>query len=535
MKDLISLLSPSSLAGGLRFAGKLPHFLRTKMETEQAEDILKNRLQNREKRFLSLVKKCIYEHKNNPYFLLLEHAGCEYGDIENLVAHEGVEGTLGDLLHNGVFLRVDEYKGHASVQRGSLRLKIDQSQLWNPFSSFHVPVKSGGSRGSGTPVRMDFDFISESAVNSCLMFHARNGFDWIKADWEVPGRGALFRLLKFSRFGQPPRKWFSQVDPAASDLHPRYRWSANILRWGSLMAGVPLPKVEYVPPDDPMPIILWLKQTLDDGRTPCVFTFPSSAVILCHIASESGIDLKGARFLISGEPITEAKLKTITQAGGIPLSRYGTVECGPLGYGCLHPKKADDMHLLSDLHAFVQADDLADELGMPAGGVFVTSLNDSEPFMFLNVSMGDQAVLEEINCGCALQDLGWKTHISQIRSFEKLTGAGMTFLDTDIIQILEEILPSRFGGAPTDYQLIEGENERGEPVLQLRIHPSLGPLDEEQVIQVFLQSISAGQGSARIVGFTWEKTGLLQVDRRPPQGSSSGKILHLFLNSSKME
>ncbi len=71
--------------------------------------------------------------------------------------------------------------------------------------------------------------------------------------------------------------------------------------------------------------------------------------------------------------------------------------------------------------------------------------------------MGDQAVVSERACGCPYQQLGWTTHLHGIRSFEKLTAAGMTFLDTDVIRVLEEVLPGRFGGIPSDYQLVEEE------------------------------------------------------------------------------
>jgi hypothetical protein len=75
--------------------------------------------------------------------------------------------------------------------------------------------------------------------------------------------------------------------------------------------------------------------------------------------------------------------------------------------------------------------------------------------VLLNLSLGDHARLERRACGCPLERLGWDTHLETIRSFEKLTAAGMNFLDVDVIRVLEEILPARFGGGPTDYQLQE--------------------------------------------------------------------------------
>jgi hypothetical protein len=53
----------------------------------------------------------------------------------------------------------------------------------------------------------------------------------------------------------------------------------------------------------------------------------------------------------------------------------------------------------------------------------------------------------------------------------------MTFLDTDVIRVLEEELPARFGGTPTDYQLLEEEADDGQPRLQLLVHPRVGPLN----------------------------------------------------------
>jgi hypothetical protein len=37
----------------------------------------------------------------------------------------------------------------------------------------------------------------------------------------------------------------------------------------------------------------------------------------------------------------------------------------------------------------------------------------------------------------------------------------MNFLGTDLLRLIDEVLPARFGGAPTDYQFVEREDERG--------------------------------------------------------------------------
>lgn len=76
----------------------------------------------------------------------------------------------------------------------------------------------------------------------------------------------------------------------------------------------------------------------------------------------------------------------------------------------------------------------------------VSSLRPSAPFVLLNVSRGDHAVMVSRECGCAPGDLGWTTHLHAIRSGEKLTVGGMTLLDTDLLRVLEERLPAQFDG-----------------------------------------------------------------------------------------
>jgi hypothetical protein len=143
--------------------------------------------------------------------------------------------------------------------------------------------------------------------------------------------------------------------------------------------------------------------------------------------------------------------------------------------------------------------------------------------------MGDQAVVGARACGCPLEGLGWVTHLHTVRSYEKLTAGGMTFLDTDVIRVLEEVLPARFGGGPTDYQLLEDEAADGRPRLRLLVHPAVGPRDPAALVEAFLAAISGGEGAARVMGLLWREAGFLQVERRAPLSTGAGKVLHLHL------
>jgi hypothetical protein len=114
-----------------------------------------------------------------------------------------------------------------------------------------------------------------------------------------------------------------------------------------------------------------------------------------------------------------------------------------------------ERHLLHDLHALMQSP------GDP--GLFVTYLGRATPLVMLDLPLGDQAPVRRRASGCPLEACGWGTYLHGIVSREKFTAAGMTFYDTDVIRVLETALPARFGGGPTDYQLVEEETEFGRP------------------------------------------------------------------------
>jgi hypothetical protein len=205
---------------------------------------------------------------------------------------------------------------------------------------------------------------------------------------------------------------------------------------------------------------------------------------------------------------------------------YASVEAGAIGEGCLHRESPDDVHVLRDRLAVVQPGDGTGPL--PATALLLSSIRAVGPFVFLNVSLGDQADLRERSCGCPLEAIGWTTHLRAIRSQEKLTAWGMSLLDSDVVRVLEETLPARFGGGPTHYQLVEDVAETGAPCLRLLIHPAVGPVDPAEVATAFLDAIASGRGAERIASVLWAQAGAVRVERRPPV-AASGKIHHVAL------
>jgi hypothetical protein len=520
----------SDVVGGLRFFSGLPRLLRYRVTAEKAHAALKDRFEHRQANFLALAKDAIYGFPASPYRKLLQLAGCEFGDLEALVQNEGVEGTLYNLYRKGVYLTVGEAKGRRPVVRGSAKFDVIPGALAKPGVTGALISESGGSRGSRAPVPIDLNLDKIRSADMFLDFEARGGVNWVRAIWAVPGTASLRRVINYTLCGPPLARWFSVVDAGGAGLHPRYLWSARALRLGGLLAGVVLPRQVYVPLHDPLPIAQWMSAILRAGRTPQLYTYASCAVRLCQAAIDSGISLQGAQFVIGGEPTTASRLAVIDRAGATAHVQCGSVETDTLGRGCMSRLVPDDLHLLDDRLVVIQPGNLSTP-DLPAQALMITSLFlPMAKVILLNTSLGDQAKIEQRNCGCPMEKLGWTTHFHTIRSFEKLTAGGMTFSDADLVRVLEDRLPAQFGGGPTDYQILDEESPDGKPRVRLLVHPRLGSMDPAQVRQTFLDAIGAGSGVERVMMLVWRDAGLPIVEREAPRVTSGGKILHVHLD-----
>lgn len=316
------MLSFSEFFSGVSFVANAAAYFRNSLDIDSALARVAALSTDREDRLADVLRHSVFGKQNNPYTALFRAAGCELGDAEKLLRKDGVQSALRRFYDAGVRLEVREFKAAAD-------------KLRNPRASHHVRARSGGSRSDGTPVLIDLRFQRDCAASLGVMLAAREGQEWVKGDWETLGAGARFRILKLSGIGDAPTGWFSQVDPADPSLPAVFRWNTVAVRFAARLGGKPLPAPMFAPVAAPNSVIDWCQSVLRAKQTPMIFTFPSSAVALCAYANRKGRDIAGTRLLISGEPVTEARLRTIRAAGCVPLPRYGTVETGAIGYGCL--------------------------------------------------------------------------------------------------------------------------------------------------------------------------------------------------------
>ena len=200
-----------------------------------------------------------------------------------------------------------------------------------------------------------------------------------------------------------------------------------------------------------------------------------------------------------------------------------------VGIGCGNPIDGNDQHFAKDVLALVQHPRVVPGFDVTVPAFYLTSLLPTAPKLLLNVETDDYGDIEMRRCGCPLEACGYTEHLRNIHSFSKLTGEGVTLVGREMVRILEEVLPARFGGTPIDYQLMEEEDERGLTRLSLLISPRVTIADEAAVIALVLESMRRSSAAADIAQAIWRQAGALRVQRREPIWTARGKLLPLHL------
>jgi phenylacetate-coenzyme A ligase PaaK-like adenylate-forming protein len=274
----------------------------------------------------------------------------------------------------------------------------------------------------------------------------------------------------------------------------------------------------------------WLAEKVREGTPALLVCSASPAVRACLAAQAHGRDLTGTLFRIGGEPFTPAKAAVLASVGARAIVGYSTAETGAIAHGSADPHDFDDVHVYTDRFAMIQRPHATAANGDTVPGLRITSLVPNQPKVMLNVETGDYAELERRPCDCLLGRLGFTTHLSGIRSYEKLTSEGVTFLGTDLYALLEEVLPARFGGSSLDYQLVEEEGEDGLPRVYVVVSPQIGPIDEAEVVAAVLRTLKNSRfGGARLMTDQWAQGNTLRVVRREPYVTRTSKILPLHV------
>ncbi len=530
----------------LRFVGGLRKFANARMDSAEAlalaRSLLSQRIADREGNFLRFVERGVFQYPKSPYLPLLQAAGIEWNDLKKWVEQDGLEAALHTLQRDGVYFTVDEFKGKSPVRRKGLSFQCAEGMFDNPFLACAYEVRSGATRSAGTRIRIDFDYLHQRSLYDAFLLASHGCLDAPVANWfpVFPGAPGINSSLRFAHIGNPVQRWFSQVAEDQVQVNWEKRWGTKTIFAVHQLSGVPLAEPQYTSLNDARRVAEWAAQMLNDHQHCVIYTFAASAVRVCIAAAEANLNLKGAKFLLTGEPLTPHKKNEIESTGALAVPVYGISEAGVIAAGCpaRHPA-SDHCHVYQDTTAIIAQTEAVPHFGTEVNAYLFTTLLHESPKLLLNVGMGDFGDLWTGPCDCPYGELGFHTHLSHIRSYEKLTGEGVTFVDTDFLRIIEKDLPETFGGQSTDYQLVEAEDTDGFTRLHLRISPRLDGIDDEEVLNTFLQLLQRGEDSpeswAQSGVEMWRQSGMVRVSRADPVATPSGKILPFHLRKTRTE
>lgn len=529
-----------------RFIDGLRKFAQARIEPDEAialaRKLLRKRIVEREDSFLRLAERGIFHHPASPYRPLLDARHIGFGDLQSWIAKDGLEASLRALQAEGIYFTVDEFKGKTPVQRNGASFFCNEAMFDNPFLTAAYEVRSGATRSAGTRIRIDFDYLHQRSLYDAFLLNVHGCLNAPIANWfpVFPGAPGINSSLRFAHIGNPVQKWFSQVAEDQVHVNWEKRIGTRTIFFMHRLAGNPLAEPEYAGLQDAERVARWAAGALEENPHCVVYTFASSAVRVCNAAAEKNLNLKGARFLVTGEPLTPHKKREIEAAGAAAIPVYGISEAGVIAAGCDQPHPdSDHCHLFKDTTAVITHRQVVPNFDLTLDAYLFTSLLYESPKLLLNVGMGDGGNLRTGGCNCAFGELGFDTTLGNITSYEKLTGEGVTFVDTDFVRIIERELPACFGGKSTDYQLVEEEDAGGITRLQLFVSPRVGEVNEQEVVDKFMNLLRHSDASpeswAQSGVEMWRQSGILHVKRDEPVATKAGKVFPFYLRRRNAE
>jgi hypothetical protein len=509
-----------------RLVGGFPRWLATPVRFDDCRRRVVEGVQQREESFLGVLERGVFALPHSPYRRLMAHAGLEPEDVRRIVRDERLEGALERLRAAGVGLTLEEFRGLRPIVRPGLELAVRPADFDNPLVRPLHLGGTGGSRGKSRRVLFDLDHLSAQADQHTLFLESFGLRGRPTAVWRPvpPGMAGVVGVLSGMKVGQPLERWFSQTP-----LTPRHGraddYALTLLILGlSRLVGRSLPAPEHVPVSEAVRVARWLDGHVRAGRPALLATTASSGVRICHAARDHGLELTGSFFRLGGEPLTPAKAQTIRATGVEIAGNYSMTEVGRVGIACTTAAAVDDYHVVLHELAVIPGD------GSPGAArpLLFTTLSPSSPKLLINVDVGDDGLLEQRDCGCLLGELGLTLHVSRVSGREKFASDGVHFLGAELLELVDDVLPRRFGGGPTDYQLVEVEVD-ALPAIQVVVSPRVGEVDPEAVVATVLVALRNGAGHRGPMVDVWRDADSVRVVRREPYETAQAKILPLHV------
>ena len=497
-----------------------------------AVTVVKRRLDQREENFLRVVERGVYGHRRSPYRRLLELAQCGLGDIRDSIRCRGLEATLTELRSAGVYVQFEEFKGRTPMVRDGHEITVTAGDFDNPYPKAGYYIETGGSTGAGTRIPTDLDFFRDRASHHLITETVHDSLSAPLGMWRgiLPDNSGLDTLLLSARCGRLAEKWFVPVSPRGASTDFRHRAATAYTIAAARLAGMPFPHPEVVTADEAVVVARWVAETLRKHGKCLLSSFIARLMRVCLAAEQERLDLSGAIMMGAGEPPTPAKVEVITRSGARHAPSYFFSEGGQIGTSCVNPADTNDIHFFEDALAMIQSPRTIPGVDDPVNVFCFTSLLPSAPKLLLNVEIDDFGLVEERACNCPLEQLGFKRHLRHVQSASKLTGEGVTLVGSDMVRVLHEVLPQRFGGTALDYQLQETEDAEGFTRLDLVVSPKVVLGDEAAVIHTVYDELRRSNAMANLARAHWADADSLRIQRREPYVTPRGKLPPLHVS-----
>jgi len=483
---------------------------------EDCYEAVRRQRSRREANFLTLAEYALGT-PGHIYQRLFAWAGCELGDLRTQVARDGLELTLRGLLAAGVYITNAEFRGREEIVRGGKQFPVESGGFVNPVGRGRIKTFTSGSGGKRFQVEKGL-----ALVRHVEGYYGLNIEEFGLKDREcvllgsiLPSSWPLVHLARHRRLGAPISKWFAPaVDGGKGHA---YKAITRFICAQAFAIGSPIPFPEFLGDDGFLPVARYLAAAR--RRRPVhVRSSVSFAARTARAALDAGMDISGTIFNVSGEPLTDGKREVIEAAGAVMIAQYHAAELSAIGFGCHAMRDGNRVHLIDDTNCLFTAS--PDNTGR--GTLYATNAATFTPNILINLEMDDTVTILPARCGCVFSRAGFTTEVRDIFSYSKVTGQGMTVQAQDLMALLEERMPRRFGGIAGDYQLSE-EEAGSQTQMVLRVSPRTGARDIAALREHFfseLRTLYGGHLSARV----WSYTDGFSIRLEEPVATPTGKV-----------
>ncbi|HLG95947.1 MAG TPA: hypothetical protein VKX49_06520 [Bryobacteraceae bacterium] len=458
----------------------------------------------------------------HPYAKMFKLAGCSYADLESSVRRHGLETTLERLFEAGVYLTHDEFRGKKEIIRSGQHIPSSISMWNNPAVKGGYVQSSSGTSGRAVTTKHSIAESVGPGESLGMVFIREFGVlpgARVMVGPVLPGFG-LLTAVACARVGVPLDRWYATGGVTRANLH--YRVITRLLVAQMRALGLKVPYPTYLDQNDFRPVAEFLRDEMDSGRPSYMCGFVSSIARVAEAAAANGIDLTGCCALTFGEALTDAKRHVIQAAGMGVYPSYGTTDFGGIGMPCSQMTKGNCTHVMKHGIALISRNQATSWTDSGVDSLYATSILPYSARIFINAEIGDTGVIEKATCNCLFSRLGFDLQVRDIAAISKVTAQGITLELTEVVPLLEEALPARFGGHPGDYQLCEIETGSQTEIV-LHIRPRATAATPEEVLKYFLGEVKRVYGGSLSV-VSWLHSEGIHAKIAPPVLASTGKF-----------